>query len=186
MKTTKQRKRRSRRVEKTIAQDLGGRLTFNSGAGDEKADCRVPHRYKGSAQGVVEATAIAIRVESKTTEKSKYTMMARDWADLWRSASLQGEIPVFHIQLDTHRDPLDLAFVTSALMAEFTEDIAPSDGSSRAIVINRERGESLIPSQTVKIPHHRFDLVGDGGRHYSVCLCLYSVLRSHLHNLGLP
>lgn len=115
MSTTRTRKRRATRVEKNAITSLGGRRTFNSGAGDEKGDGRVAQRY-AEVDGAVAATNIwTIRMESKTTSAKSYRLRAADFHDLWVAAMAAAEIPVFHIQLCTMTAPLDLAVIQSGL-----------------------------------------------------------------------
>lgn len=83
MTTTKQRKRKATRFERMGAAAVGGRRTFNSGAGDEKADARAVGRF---------------RIESKSTSKISFNLTRTMYEDLWRVAKSAGEIPLFMIQ----------------------------------------------------------------------------------------
>jgi len=98
-----------------VISSLGGRRTFNSGAGDEKGDGRVAQRYT-KQDGVVTPTELwTIRMESKTTSATQYRLRAADFHDLWVAAAAAAEIPVFHIQLCTMTAPVDFAVVQSGL-----------------------------------------------------------------------
>lgn len=84
MPSAKQLKRRSTRSEKAVAERLGGRRTFNSGAGLDKADGRVMGKY---------------RIENKITTRSSYTLTHTDWMMLQTAAWESCEMPIFHIQM---------------------------------------------------------------------------------------
>lgn len=86
--STKQRKRDSRREEAKTAERLGGRLTFNSGTGVEKADGRVRGVY---------------RIENKITDSPSYRITGAEWSMLWRIAVMAGEEPIFHVRLPVLR-----------------------------------------------------------------------------------
>ncbi len=112
--TARKRKRRATAVERTVIESLGGRRTFNSGAGDEKADGRVRPSYDAAGR----TSAVAIRMENKTTSTAAYRLRGVDWHDLWVAAVGAGEIPVFHIQLCTFTAPLDLVVIPIAWGSE--------------------------------------------------------------------
>jgi hypothetical protein len=82
-----------------IAHAMGGRRTFNSGAGLEKGDGRVPHSMKVVDGAVFEQTDVALRLESKTTNKGSYFLKGTEWEKLWSAAMGQGEVPVFVVRL---------------------------------------------------------------------------------------
>lgn len=92
MSTPKSRKRASTKSERKVAADLGGRRVFASGSGLDKADGRVPGKY---------------RIENKYTESEKYALSVKDWMILWRTAIESNEEPIFHIKM---RDPLTGGF----------------------------------------------------------------------------
>lgn len=87
----------ARRFEHQLAEELGGRRLFASGAGFEKADIRVRQGYKSTEAGIAPVDALALRVEAKTTSLGSYTFRVQDWADVARSARQHGEAPVFAV-----------------------------------------------------------------------------------------
>lgn len=74
---------RSRRQEREVAAQVGGRLTPGSGAGNEKGDVRV----KGLA-----------RIEAKTTAKKSYALTIEQLAKIEKAALPSGEIPAMVIE----------------------------------------------------------------------------------------
>lgn len=89
----------AKRFESDIAQDLGARRIFLSGAGIEKADVRKRAQYVRSEDGAAaRLNALSFRVEAKTTEALNYTMTTVDWYTLVRAAEGCGEIPLFAIR----------------------------------------------------------------------------------------
>ncbi|OHD24327.1 MAG: hypothetical protein A2Y38_09160 [Spirochaetes bacterium GWB1_59_5] len=182
MRTAKQRKRRASRVEAEIAEGLGGRRTFNSGAGDEKADGRVMARYAMGAGGKPEKTSTGIRIENKTTEKPYYVMRAVDWADVWRTAVSYGEIPLFHIQLCTGSNPVDIAVVSDVF---FSEEVGPIPDYIRKTVQTvssyRTREDWMdtscdCPTVLLQLKHHN--------KIFTVVMCRYDEVQPTLKRLG--
>ena len=95
---TKEIKRRTKAVERELAAELGGRRVFNSGAGEDKGDVVV--RPQVTMDGDVPHYASAgLRVESKITSKTAYSLTADTWLAV-RNASRGGELPV--MQIITH------------------------------------------------------------------------------------
>lgn len=149
--TQKQRKRRSAKVEKAVASELGGRRTFNSGAGDEKGDAEVPHRVTQTGGRLEDVTKMAFRIESKTTANPVYRLYQTDWLKLVQAAATNGQLPVFHIQLDTMGRPLDAVVIQQSFFRELF-GIAPmnlGDADVRTVSITKtmivELGQAYIP-----------------------------------------
>lgn len=87
----------ARKFERQLAEDLGGRRIFASGAGFEKADVRVRQTYKTLETGIAPTGELALRIEAKTTSRGVYAFKVQDWADIASSAMQHGENPVFAI-----------------------------------------------------------------------------------------
>lgn len=83
-KTAKQTVRASLRATKKFVSQLGGRPTAASGAGLEKADGRVPGRF---------------RIETKCPPTGKYRFTFVEWEKLRNAAISANEIAVFHLKL---------------------------------------------------------------------------------------
>jgi hypothetical protein len=83
-KSAKKQKREATNEERLLARRLGGRRTFNSGAGDEKGDGRVMGRF---------------RIESKYTNSPSYRLTGKEFYKLWYEATMAGEEPVFVVRL---------------------------------------------------------------------------------------
>lgn len=83
-KTAKQTVRGSLRATKKFVSQLGGRPTAASGAGLEKADGRVPGKF---------------RIETKCPPTGKYRFTYVEWAKLRAAAISANEIAVFHLKL---------------------------------------------------------------------------------------
>lgn len=94
----KDKHREAKRFELDIAEDLGARRIFLSGAGMEKADVRKRVAYRSEKGRPVRSDALAFRVEAKTTVRGHYTFRTIDWWDLRRVADPAGEVPVFAIR----------------------------------------------------------------------------------------
>jgi hypothetical protein len=77
-------KRASSSAEYKFATALGGRRTWNSGAGPVKGDGRVPGKY---------------RFESKCPPTEQYRLTLSEWAIIKRAADEAHEVPLFHIKL---------------------------------------------------------------------------------------
>ncbi len=103
MKTKKRARRAVKAEEEKLAQDLGGRRTFMSGAGDEKGDARAAHTYQVENGVVWEQERWAFAVESKTTSsRNGYRLNVRDWETQESVALGRGEEPVFAIRHPAH------------------------------------------------------------------------------------
>ena len=103
MHTPKQRRKLAAKAESRVAKDLGGKKVFNSGAGFEKSDVRVPGK---------------LRSEVKHTSKNSYTFKIQDWIDLLLAALSYGEYPIFVIDIQGLRK---LAVVTKRFAKETLE-----------------------------------------------------------------
>lgn len=100
--------------EREIAEDLGGRRIFLSGAGFDKADVRKGAEYTRDATGRPTRTdALAFRVEAKTTSQRYFNFTQQDWKDLVKAAVRSGEHPLFVIRFLEHQ--LTLAIVRRSL-----------------------------------------------------------------------
>jgi len=99
---------RSSRQERFNARNVGGRLTANSGAGQDKGDVKV--------RGL-------LREEDKTTEKASYVLRLADLQKI--AAAAQGdEIPIMRISFE---DRLDQQYV-----------VMPSDWFQQLFNLHRE------------------------------------------------
>lgn len=92
-------RRSVKREEEKTAAALGGRRTFNSGAGDEKGDGRVPFSYQ-MVDGEPVPVSGGYRLENKMTSKKSYRLSVKDWTKLSRAARREGEEPIFIIRVD--------------------------------------------------------------------------------------
>lgn len=102
--------------ERRLATELGGRKTFASGAGDEKADGRVAQRYAMIGSVPSPTVRFPLRIESKMTSRSAYTMSAADWEKLLLAANRAGEHPLFHICITVQGiGQFELALITESL-----------------------------------------------------------------------
>jgi hypothetical protein len=79
---------KSRRQEKRIATKVGGTLNAGSGNGNRKNDVR----QRGE-----------VLWEMKRTDSRSITIKATDLRDLRKQASLEGRLPVMHIELGGRR-----------------------------------------------------------------------------------
>jgi hypothetical protein len=104
--SAKLRRRGVKKEEEYLARTLGGRRTFNSGAGDEKGDGRVAHTYQIVDGAPFERSEDAFRIESKTTASEGYRLAAVEWEKLQSAALRQSETPVFVIRLGTATGPM--------------------------------------------------------------------------------
>jgi hypothetical protein len=77
-------KRASAAAEHDFATALGGRRTWNSGAGPIKGDGRVPGRY---------------RIETKCPPTGQFRLPLAEWVVLKRAADEALEVPLFHLKL---------------------------------------------------------------------------------------
>lgn len=95
MSETKKRIRKSRKFERDSSQKLGGRTTYNSGAGAEKGDARVPGRWS---------------VENKATDRKSFSIRSDTWETIRGIAMQRGENPVLLVQMrNRHGKPVQLA-----------------------------------------------------------------------------
>jgi len=83
MKSAKQIVRASLRATAGFMSLIGGRSTAASGAGFEKADGRVPGRF---------------RIETKCPPTNAYRLTGIEWMKLHRIAVRANEVPVFHLK----------------------------------------------------------------------------------------
>lgn len=107
----------AKRFEVQIAEDLGGRRVFLSGAGDEKADVRVGRRFKKTDDGIVPTEGRTFRIEAKTTSRSHYSFKVVDWDDVARAANRAGEEPIFAVSFSAARNQ-DYVLIRSSFAAE--------------------------------------------------------------------
>lgn len=102
--------REAQRFEREIAEELGGRRIFLSGAGFEKNDVRKHTSYHRDENGVaIRGDALTFRVEAKTTTRGRYALRAFDWYALAREADAAGEMPLFAIRFLPHVGEVVLA-----------------------------------------------------------------------------
>jgi hypothetical protein len=73
--------------EKSLARQLGGRLTPASGAGFRKGDISLPEQL----------------IESKATEKDRYTLRRSELEKIEVEAIKEGKTPVFIVEIQTRR-----------------------------------------------------------------------------------
>lgn len=176
MRTTRQRRKRASRSEREVATDLGGRRTFLSGAGEEKADGRAAHRYQvvGGQREVIDR--VGFRIENKTTESTKFTLSADMWGRTWRAAMADCEIPLFHIELDILALRLALLVIPLATYCEVVGAPRYQDGQPRkSLTINKARwlgAEALVGSGKLSYSY----VLDDRGNQHEVCLCRYQAV----------
>jgi len=111
--TQKQRRRRVAKNERRTNQMMGGRNTFNSGAGDEKGDGRVVGEW---------------RMENKDTDSLGYRITVDTWDKLATPAVQAGERPVLHLKL-TRRNgrPLRLVILSENDFFALKEEAGEED-----------------------------------------------------------
>jgi hypothetical protein len=97
--SAKSERKKITRHERRLATELGGRKTFASGAGDEKADGRVAQKFRKVDGGMATTVRFPLRIESKMTSRTAYNLNVDDWEKLQGAADRAGEHPVFHIHL---------------------------------------------------------------------------------------
>lgn len=142
--TAKTDRRKISSHERRIAMELGGRKTFASGSGDEKGDGVVVRQFVRTADGITVSPRIAIRIESKITNKDFYRLTSIDWEKLATAAEQRGEEPLFHIQLTVpglHR--IELAVIRRGLARDLKihpEDPGPAPALSYRVSWDRWRG----------------------------------------------
>jgi len=172
--TAKSDRRKITRHERRLATELGGRKTFASGAGDEKGDGRVAQRYLLIGDVPSPTVRYPLRIESKMTSKSAYTMASADWDKLVVAAIRAGEHPLFHIQITVPGiGPVELALITSDLAAMLDVPVLRSWDRKRAaksyqiswarwssgygaMVIHLQGGRGTLPDQLVLLDYLDF------------------------------
>ena len=92
-------KKRATRVERQVADALGGRRVPLSGSGMEKGDVNVAHKVTQVGGEITETSLFAFRVEVKTTGSHSFTLRARDWYDVVVAAGKAGQIPLMVIEV---------------------------------------------------------------------------------------
>jgi hypothetical protein len=117
----KRRKARATAAEQKIANDLGGRKTFLSGAGDEKADVVVPSRVQISNGVLHDSSLFSFRIEVKTTHNSKYTLSSSDWEKLLVAAEKAGQAPVFVMEIGIGSPSAYMKF--AAINSDFFQEL---------------------------------------------------------------
>jgi hypothetical protein len=106
---TKDRKRRikiSRKLEKGVAEDLGGQITLGSGNRDTKADVRKVDEW---------------RIEHKYTDKLSFTLLISDLAAVIRHANRAAEWPA--MVLNFRKAKRKFAIIPYELFLEIVEKI---------------------------------------------------------------
>jgi len=128
MKTPKQRKHSATKAEIEVAKDLGGRKTFLSGAGMDKADVVVGSKFATIDGRLQELPGLTFRIEVKTTAADSFTFKIQDWIDVVASADKAGQIPVFVIKTSIDALARSYAVVPYALISEKLGAIPISSG----------------------------------------------------------
>lgn len=166
--------------EQQLAEDLGGRRIFLSGAGTEKADVRRAKSFHINEAGRVERTELlAFRGEAKTTRYDSYAFKTTDWFDLHRAASAAGEIPVFAIWF--LRCDEGLAIAPRVFVQEL--ELGPSDDTvlpvQRSLVLRpaahnelrmappQRPGASVRPALLTVVPYTTFIEAVHAHAHYA-------------------
>lgn len=160
MPTPLSRKKRATQFENELADDLGARRTFLSGAGAVKSDVRRDARFTMVDGKPVRESTLTFRAEAKTTDKTRFAFTAKDWFDLTRAADAAGELPVFAIRyLPTHDTHVVVRWgLAEELGIEPRNDLAPSISKSITLLANLQDGcARVFPSKTSK--DQRSDLV---------------------------
>lgn len=135
----KTRKKRATKMEANVASDLGGRKTFLSGAGDEKADVVVAKKMRMIDGVLHETSKFSFRVEVKTTEHGHYTFHVADWLATVHAAEKAGEIPVFVIKLSIRTSPMTFAVIQNSFFKELygEAELATKDIGKKTIRVTR-------------------------------------------------
>lgn len=171
MTTPKAMKRATRATERRVAAELGGRTTFCSGSGTEKADVRVDAAVRFDGDRLVVSGA-KFRVESKRTWTRKLTISHRTWVDVVMAAG--GAYPVIHIQLPLY----EFALVESSVFLPFLPEPRPEP--------SRFGCRSITLSSATRIPS-RFVLDIQPVHAADVCVLKWDdflTYAHHLQNLG--
>ncbi len=163
MPTARKTKKLATKAEREIATSLGGRLTFNSGAGDEKGDSRVAQRFSVEGGQRVETVPIPMRIENKTTTRSLYRLHVRDWWKLRVAAGKAGENPLFHARTSC----TDRLRVTDVIV--MTKDFYVNVLSSRYGVCPEVSEEGKTTNLGREITLRRFVLQSPEFGSYDLC-----------------
>lgn len=123
MASQKIRKKRATRAEVEVAADLGGRKTFLSGAGDEKADVVVERKVRMLDGVLHETSMLSFRAEVKTTESEVYTLHVTDWIATVHAAEKSSQIPVFVIKLSIRTAPMMFAVIQHSFFKELYSEV---------------------------------------------------------------
>lgn len=178
-KTRKQLKKASVLAEQQVAERLGGRRTFNSGAGDEKADGRVVPKYAVS-DGVVRELTQGFRIENKYTESRAIRLHVRQWVDLRRAALTAGETPVFHVRI--YGGYQELAVIDTEVFRSLVNgrvDINDIEHKGKLTVnLSMDKWASVHNADASGLPHWRF-ILGD----VSKCFDLVAISLYHFYDL---
>jgi hypothetical protein len=164
--SAKQLRKKVAKEETTVAQALGGRRTFNSGAGSEKGDGRVTPTYQ-TVDGLPQEVGPSFRIENKITSKPYYVLTAADWEKLVKAAAPLGETPLFTMRLTgTLGIPLRLVALELGYAQSlfFVRNDRPPDQRGVSSYRIREETfrraldetESYVPSSALPVPHLRF------------------------------
>ena len=183
----KRRQKRTKRLasaaERDFAAEIGGRRTFNSGAGLEKGDARVSKAYK-NVGGMIVETKPGFRIENKTTISNAYRLSATDWATLRGNAMRAGEEPVFHIRLNLAcSDEFDLVVVTRA----FYESLYGEGAARTDFAVDGARGFRISEARWARAveelgehPHLRGCIQERCGRAFDLVVMSRSDFMAHV------
>lgn len=151
MSSSKSERRRVRREEEEVARALGGRRTFNSGAGDEKGDGTVGRRYYRTEDGQLrEVDAFAFRIENKMTRRPDYRLSAQDWEDLRNAAARSRQVPLFVVRVVHAGFPVRLVILDQAFARGLFEP-GPTQGFGKTARIRVEFSYTNPPHTTHKL-----------------------------------
>lgn len=156
-------RKRATQAERSTADDLGGRRTFLSGAGDEKADVSVPRQFSVVDGVLRETTKFSFRAEVKTTASDGYTLHHLDWLAVVQAASKSGQIPIFVMKISLKSSPFTRVAIPYALFRDLYGEAYSATGDINKKTIRVTRKVLLYGQGVGEVPHRRVYLTGRGG-----------------------
>lgn len=152
MKSAKQRKKTATKEELKVARALGGRRTFNSGAGEfEKGD------------GLVDGL---FAIENKTTDSDSYRLSGKDYQKIYEHARGKGLEPLFivNMALIANTSLTGRVVVIRAGYARVLGVYSPATEAPAATAL-------LRASHVLEDQEHGdgFDLLGHGKARFELC-----------------
>lgn len=164
----KRRQRAAKRFEQALAEDVGGRRVFLSGAGMDKADVRRTATFTRQGDKIVRTAALPLRLEAKTTSAPFYSFTLTGWTALVRTAQAAGEHPVFAIRFLPKQGEVAIIKTSLMLMLGIPE---PYDATAREL----KRSMRLRPGESGLLNIRR------GNSREYLCLLPYDTFLEKLH-----